>query len=503
MTVYQGQVTVTPPGGSPSSRVAATVEPAPDALSISPGTGDPIRLRYTDVDELVDHDFTLSLGDHTGRTYELSMLGKAYEQVVSEIKRFRRDQLQHDLLLTGIGSAEAFPGAVCAPGEEPEKAELRLFDDLLVAMPEHSLMWGIPYSFVDSVTWDPEAYRVKVTDDLGEAHEFGWLAKRSEGFVRDLQRRLDALARRTSQTLDALIPGLAPDALSRLAAAMRDGRAVQQRTVDAIDPSIWPRLEEVVVKTDELRATYDALKAMTPPGWAAFGVKAMEAEEQEDLPQVTFTGAGDRDQGSGHSRSDYRDQRDQRSQMAGRGLPPGMAQMLTAIQGQTPGAAPSLPSSPPEQPAAQGAEQPAGGSEAGEVEPEGPKTWLWYFTPLAREGRPINAVAQEVTSESGHATYLYRLMDQTRFDSLSGEALADAVGEAIARLNRALLTLNFRREPIYLPDDQITQGRYTRYAVALRKLEYLQWARRAFLGRAIHKDDATWRSNLDQALGRM
>jgi hypothetical protein len=78
--------------------------------------------------------------------------------------------------------------------------------------------------------------------------------------------------------------------------------------------------------------------------------------------------------------------------------------------------------------------------------------------------------------------------------SAGDAALVDAVTAAIARLNRALLTLNFRREPIYLADDQIATGRYARYRAAVRKLDYLQWTRAAFLGRAIH--NATWEQQL-------
>jgi hypothetical protein len=124
-------------------------------------------------------------------------------------------------------------------------------------------------------------------------------------------------------------------------------------------------------------------------------------------------------------------------------------------------------------------------------------TIQWFFTPLADGGRPLNAVAQEVTSEQGHATYVFRLMPAEEFEAARSDGedpLADAVTAAVARLNRALLTLNFRREPIYLTDDQVATGRYARYRAALRKLDYLQWARAAFLGRAIH--NATWEQQL-------
>jgi hypothetical protein len=154
-----------------------------------------------------------------------------------------------------------------------------------------------------------------------------------------------------------------------------------------------------------------------------------------------------------------------------------------------------------QQPAAAGAADApaeASGEEAAAESDEGrAETIQWFFTPLADGGRPLNAVAQEVTSEKGHATYVFRLMPPEAWETASAageDALAGAVNAAVARLNRALLTLNFRREPIYLPDDQITTGRYARYRAALRKLDYLQWTRQAFLGRAIH--NTTWEQQL-------
>ena len=79
------------------------------------------------------------------------------------------------------------------------------------------------------------------------------------------------------------------------------------------------------------------------------------------------------------------------------------------------------------------------------------------------------------------------------------ERMADHA-EGIARINRAILTLNFRREPIYVPQDQIEQGPFNRYAVALRKLDYLKWTRQSFLGRVIHNE--TWQQQLQDALAR-
>ena len=175
---------------------------------------------------------------------------------------------------------------------------------------------------------------------------------------------------------------------------------------------------------------------MTPDGWAAFGVKALKAAASDEAAE--------------------------------------------------------------EQPPAAEPEDPETGPEAERTVPGGGENRLWFFCPLSRDGVPINAVASEVTSESGHATYVFRLMEPERFASLRGDELADEIGRAIGRLNRALLLLNFRREPLYASEDEIRSGRLTRYRVALRLLPYLRWARESFLGRAAHT--AGWDAAIDRIL---
>ncbi|MGD0773579.1 MAG: hypothetical protein ABSC05_12225 [Candidatus Solibacter sp.] len=108
-----------------------------------------------------------------------------------------------------------------------------------------------------------------------------------------------------------------------------------------------------------------------------------------------------------------------------------------------------------------------------ETEPEAP-LFFWYFFPLAR-----NMAGWEATTGTGRATYFFR---------------ADPpIEPAVARLTRGLALVNFRREPIYLPDASLEQQpRFQRYATAARKLPDLRALRAAYLGRAIHSSPETW-----------
>ncbi|MGH2724302.1 MAG: hypothetical protein ACRDI0_08555 [Actinomycetota bacterium] len=366
----RGQVRVG--DGSP---VPGEVEVTEAELAIVPEGGAPLHIALVDIEDVHDDDYTLRLTDHTGARYELSMLGSAYGQVQADLRKRRDAALERDLLLRGVNLRDTYPGKLF-DADGPHPVELRLYEDLLVVVPERGTMFGVPFSFVDAVEWDPELYQTHVVTDDGRRLVFGHLAKRSEEFRDELRRLLEELSGRTAATLAGLLPDTGPEPLSRLAERMRDGRAAQERVIAEIDPSAWPRLEEAAARTEDLRASYQRLKAMAPPGWTAFGVKAVRSE------------------GSGDEAAD-----------------------------------------------------------------------LWYFCPLSREGRPANAVAQEVASASGHATYLFRLMEPARFAALDGRALAKEVVRGIARLNRALLLLNFRREPIYLPEEQIASGPHARYRV--------------------------------------
>lgn len=127
------------------------------------------------------------------------------------------------------------------------------------------------------------------------------------------------------------------------------------------------------------------------------------------------------------------------------------------------------------------AEDPSQGAATAPAQAGLPYTaWFLVARPEAKK------VVLEVTSEPGHATYVFRVSDDTEHDARA--------------ISRALVALNFAREPIYLPLDKLETGVRRRYQLALRKLPYLGALREQFVGRAIHDD--RWAAQLSELLAR-
>ena len=116
-----------------------------------------------------------------------------------------------------------------------------------------------------------------------------------------------------------------------------------------------------------------------------------------------------------------------------------------------------------------------------EAKKDEPSLFFWFFFPL-----PGSRAAWESTTGSGRATYF--------FDA------PPPVDQAIAHLTRGLALVNFRREPVYLPDDSLEQQqRFRKYAIGCRKLPELRTLRGAFRGRAIHTSLESWTAQVDAA----
>jgi len=127
--------------------------------------------------------------------------------------------------------------------------------------------------------------------------------------------------------------------------------------------------------------------------------------------------------------------------------------------------------------------------------------YLWLMAPIynANKDEPGNTLILEAASDdvSTRATYLFNIIDREKYNSsLNSTDLEVAVENFIKTMNRCLIEINFRREPIYITEDKLQEPDYERYLYAAYKMSSLQLLRKNFLGRVFHASPEKWRNDI-------
>lgn len=123
---------------------------------------------------------------------------------------------------------------------------------------------------------------------------------------------------------------------------------------------------------------------------------------------------------------------------------------------------------------------------------EGKEDYLfWFMAGLKTSGGRFLAV-ETIAGTKGFATYVYRCPK-------AGDD-AESFTDTARVVSKAMVALNFHREPIYATREDIDSGRFGEYKLAVRRLPYLRAARERFVGRAFHTSLEGWQRTLDGLL---
>lgn len=131
--------------------------------------------------------------------------------------------------------------------------------------------------------------------------------------------------------------------------------------------------------------------------------------------------------------------------------------------------------------------------------------YIWFLIPIYSTSptEPGNAVAMEAASSegAGKATYFFRLVSREAYPKFNNiEDLHKAADEFVKRINRSMIAINFRREPIYLPEEKLSEPQYQKYKIAIQKMPALQTLRTHFIGRVIHRTAEQWENDVLELL---
>jgi hypothetical protein len=149
---------------------------------------------------------------------------------------------------------------------------------------------------------------------------------------------------------------------------------------------------------------------------------------------------------------------------------------------------------------------------------------LWLLFPIYSSDplRPGNALAMEVarmqspeadadlqeenqdqaSQGGGNATYFFRIASRKDYAKLVKNIaeMHSIMDRLILKINRLMLDINFRREPIYLSDERLKEPQYNKYLYAVQKIPSLKALRELFIGRVIHSSFEQWKSDVSDLL---
>lgn len=127
--------------------------------------------------------------------------------------------------------------------------------------------------------------------------------------------------------------------------------------------------------------------------------------------------------------------------------------------------------------------------------------YIWFLIPIysTNPKEPGNVVAMEATTGEGggKATYFFRIVSRKDYPNFKNiDDLHREVDSFIKKINRCMLAINFRREPIYLPDEKLEEPQYQKYKFAIAKMPALRELRQLFIGRVIHSSPEQWKKDV-------
>lgn len=423
-----------------------------------PETGPVLAMDLGDIDVYSPGDYRISLNLYTGNCIILSHLGKTFQSICHDFQEAYQRRVLQCLLLEDLEEIGRFDGFVDLDSSSDDfsgPAELRICRSNLVILPAatRGLHWRL--SDIDRVDFDEAAYRLELRSQAGRII-ITKLAKRTREFMDCLKSAMQDLSENKAVILHSLFPFLSPDQFMQLAGMMKEGHAIEVSRMEAVHPRIKPVLIEKTV-CPSMKPYFDLLEKRLAVEEGLFsGFKMIRPEGQNEMEDV-----------GSNEISPARNEN-------------------TELEEEN---------------------HASSGEHREENDDDQQQVLHWFLFPLAvKPGlkAPARVVAWEATSHSGRATYFFRIPSAGAEGRTMNTAEAkDTVEPSIQRLNRALVLLNFRREPIYLSGDVLAaQLRYRHYAIACRNLPALRELRASYLGRAIHTTPEDWEKQVNDLLAR-
>jgi len=407
-------------------------------LVLLPQLGEPIVFSYANIDEISEKDYKIDLITASKEKLTLERLGYQYEDFLFQLFKLRNELLLKYLLMEETLLQDQFYGQFLRKNvNQSGNCEIRLYDTALVVLPQKAEPIRIPYCYISQI--NKGDYRLTITNEFGEEFIFSMLGEKFDPLIKALSDAQSRMMTRTQESIQEIIPEASGVTLSRIASLMKDGKAVPKKYIDQLSPNFWSCLTKRIMEVN-LSAQYGFLSSLTPKDQIYVGLK--------------------------------------------RGL-------MGNLTGQY--------------------------------------TWLLFPLKTAESNRLSNTIAFEavITQEGMHqptalveemeeqtqqddpeehtpasagATYFFRIMGRKEYAQTEDEKLTEQMANFVKNINRCMIEINFRREPIFLSETQLENPKYAHYRYAVAKIPALKTLRSLFIGKVIHTSPKQWINNVNDLL---
>ena len=424
-----------------------------DAIGTDCGSapGAPLRVDHDEVAAIERADLTVTLRLFDGTTMVFDQ-GGSLDDLWEVLRASFRARVSKSLRFAPADPRHTFDARLALEGAEgfaTQPAQVSVVRLGMNFLADSGPCAQLPFGALGEAVLDPGRYEAALSVEPGPAAPAGArltvskLAGRTEEFLELLRQARNTSLADTARCVAALAPTLNVAQRMALAAEMAVGRMISRERCEALAHGSWKLLWDASAGAD--RAAYgDALAGLaTDAGGLLLGMRPYGGVPQAETgPALDGTDAAD----------------------AGGAAPSALTDSASAEDA----------------------------SPAEDRESADSNLPVVYAAALLRgPAADQDRMALEVLSEREHATYVYRVAPvPAGLDRAATGAWLAAVA------SHTLLSLDFKKEPLYLPEPELLQAREGLYRAALRRLPGLRELRSHLIGRALHTSPSAWKDQL-------
>lgn len=464
-----------------------------EEIIISQQFKEPYIIKLIDILETSPVDYKVFLPLSPNGKLIISELGYEYENFLRILKDARNEILAKYLLMEekvirkNIKAEFSYLEAQGAAAESGN-CNITVYETGLSMLPDNGKILRMAYCEIMDITEGD--YKITITSESGQKLELSKMGYEFDAFKKTLSDTINALDMFAQSLVMELDPSLDTLTTRKIARLLRDGKAAMKKDIEQYSAQVWKSLEKKIEKAG-VAPEYKYLKTLSHENQIAIGLKqglmgSMTSDYIWFL--MPIYGIDPKKPGNAIAMEAVPVENEANKDEAKAELPVS-DKLIKMAKDMQKNMAASLQ---------MGKEAQASMGKMQEI-PQ-------FKTPENSKDLDsgLNGEDGEKTNEEeskGKATYFFKILrraDYSKPENLTG--LESEVEKLIKKINKAMISINFRREPIYIEDEKLYDPANFKYKFAISKIAELREIREKFIGRAIHLSFNSWEASIESLL---